>query len=391
MSILTQYGLLLVKVETTPGVDALPTPPLDAVQISSPAFTVDVTWLDRKFTVKDFSQWPSLAGRKTATLKFNVELSPSGVVAKAPRWARLFEGASMLRGVQTSIARTILTTNGVTRASNVVTASTTTAHGFTAGQEVVVAGVTDTSYNGTVTILTVPSATSFTFGQVGANGTSASGTTTLVAGESFTPITENQSTLTVYYYAGGWLHVITGAMANWTLEADAGSFGMLSFTVQGNYNAPIAGTFPTNESFDNQNPSPVEYASIVFGNETSLAVSAIKYDMGNTLVAREDVNYASGFRGFRISSRSPTGGLDPEAELTHTFWSKMTSTTLGALSWVIGAPGGVLTPGRTIQFSAPAVQISGIAYADRDGLRTYDLSLAFRRNVGNDDIQMLFT
>src|SRR5437879_12886135 len=54
---------------------------------------------------------------------------------------------------------------GAVRSSNAVTITTTAAHGFVAGQSVVIAGVTDTSFNGTFTIATVPSTTTFTYAQ----------------------------------------------------------------------------------------------------------------------------------------------------------------------------------------------------------------------------------
>src|SRR2546427_12840479 len=65
--------------------------------------------------------------------------------------------------------------NGAARSTNVVTITTTMAHGLTAGQTVVIAGVTDTSFNGTFTISTVPSATTFTYAQTGTNATSGGG------------------------------------------------------------------------------------------------------------------------------------------------------------------------------------------------------------------------
>lgn len=71
--------------------------------------------------------------------------------------------------------------NGAVRSSNTVTITTTAAHGFVAGQSVVIAGVTDSSFNGTFTIATVPSTTTFTYAQTGSNATSSGGTATAAA------------------------------------------------------------------------------------------------------------------------------------------------------------------------------------------------------------------
>lgn len=64
------------------------------------------------------------------------------------------------------------------RASNVVTITTTLDHSFKVGQSVVIAGVTDTSFNGTFTIVSVPSDNTFTYAQSGTNATSSGGSVT---------------------------------------------------------------------------------------------------------------------------------------------------------------------------------------------------------------------
>jgi hypothetical protein len=69
--------------------------------------------------------------------------------------------------------------NGAVRASNVVTITTATAHNFQVGNSVVLRGVSyagATSFNGTFTIVSVPSPTTFTFNQTGENGTGSGGT-----------------------------------------------------------------------------------------------------------------------------------------------------------------------------------------------------------------------
>lgn len=66
--------------------------------------------------------------------------------------------------------------NGAVRSSNVVTITTSSAHGFVVGQSVLIVGVSDTSFNGTFAIATVPSTSTFTYSQTGANATSGGGT-----------------------------------------------------------------------------------------------------------------------------------------------------------------------------------------------------------------------
>ena len=72
---------------------------------------------------------------------------------------------------------------GAVRSNNVVTITTTTAHNLYAGASVLIAGVVDTSFNGTFVVQSVPSPTTLTYQQLGAasnsGGSSGSATATL--------------------------------------------------------------------------------------------------------------------------------------------------------------------------------------------------------------------
>ncbi len=65
---------------------------------------------------------------------------------------------------------------GASRTSNVVTITTTLPLPLTTGQQVVIAGVSDASFNGTFSVSSVPTATTFTYAQTAANATSGNGT-----------------------------------------------------------------------------------------------------------------------------------------------------------------------------------------------------------------------
>jgi hypothetical protein len=79
-------------------------------------------------------------------------------------------------------------------ASNVATITTATTHGFSSGQSVVIAGV-DSTFNGTYTILTTPTSTTFTYAKVAANvATSPAGASPSVV--TTKALTSNVATLT---------------------------------------------------------------------------------------------------------------------------------------------------------------------------------------------------
>ena len=96
-----------------------------------------------------------------------VTVTVSPKVARVPLGGTQQFLASVANG---NVQVATIASNGAARATNVVTITTTMAHGLTAGQTIVIAGVTDSSFNGTFTISTVPSTTTFTYAQTGTNG-----------------------------------------------------------------------------------------------------------------------------------------------------------------------------------------------------------------------------
>jgi hypothetical protein len=206
-------------------------------------------------------------------------------------------------------------------------------------------------------------------------------------GIEFKPLTVNQSTVTLYVYFDGILHKLTGAMGTFQISADAGQFATIQFTFTGNYVDPIDTPMPTSAAFQNTVPPQVELSQLTYGVDSTLVVNAFSFDMANNVVPRPDVNSADGYRGVRISGRNPTGGIDPEAEPNKSFWADMAASATTSFAMRIGQ-----ITGNQLLINAPAVQIGGIGYADREGLRTFDLSLAFRGgSAGDDEIVLFFT
>lgn len=93
----TRKTVVLVKVETTPGTDAVPTALLDALLVEAPDFNANIQLLERGFVHGDLSQVGVRAGRKLASMKFTVEMrgngrQNTGLIADAPIVGRLLRG-----------------------------------------------------------------------------------------------------------------------------------------------------------------------------------------------------------------------------------------------------------------------------------------------------------
>ena len=77
--LLSKRALLLAKIETTPGTDALPVPALDAILVADPEFSIDPNILERDFVSSDLSPFEHIIGRKLASITFTTD-------GGSPRW-----------------------------------------------------------------------------------------------------------------------------------------------------------------------------------------------------------------------------------------------------------------------------------------------------------------
>jgi 6-phosphogluconolactonase (cycloisomerase 2 family) len=75
----------------------------------------------------------------------------------------------------------IVAGTGANRSGNVVTITTTAPHQIFAGQSATISGVTNTSFNGVFTVVSVPSPITFTYKQTAANAVSGGGSVTVPA------------------------------------------------------------------------------------------------------------------------------------------------------------------------------------------------------------------
>ena len=138
-------------------------------------------------------------------------------------------------------------TSGGTAAWGLITITTTTAHNLQVDQQVVIGGVGVTGYNGTFTVLSTPTATTFTYNDTSYSGITASGggTVTLYG------ISESGTTVTVNTTVSNGLTAnepvtISGASAsaynsNWVVVSAAGA--SFTFTAASGQGVSSGGTY----------------------------------------------------------------------------------------------------------------------------------------------------
>lgn len=87
--------VILAKVETTAGTDAVPTGGADAVLVSDVSITpLDATNIDRSLIRAFFGASDQLVGTSFVRCSFTVELAGSGTAATAPQWGDLLLGCA---------------------------------------------------------------------------------------------------------------------------------------------------------------------------------------------------------------------------------------------------------------------------------------------------------
>ena len=96
MSRIPKRTVILAKIETTSGTDAVPTGAANALQVTDFSITpLDAKNVDMALTLPYFGASPSLVGTASVKCSFSVYLAGSGTAATAPAWGQLLIACAM--------------------------------------------------------------------------------------------------------------------------------------------------------------------------------------------------------------------------------------------------------------------------------------------------------
>jgi hypothetical protein len=96
MARLIRQTVILAKVETTSGTDAVPTGAANALQVTDFSVTpLDANNVETNVLLPYFGGSPSLVGTASVKCSFTVLLAGSGTAATAPAWGALLQGCGM--------------------------------------------------------------------------------------------------------------------------------------------------------------------------------------------------------------------------------------------------------------------------------------------------------
>lgn len=135
------------------------------------------------------------------------------------------------QGVTYTPVTSLGTGNGGTVQSQLATVTTAVPHGLATGNSVTLSSTGVTAYNGTFTVFSVPSPTTFTFNAASAGNSSAS--TGVVAGSGITNTQNGLSPVTGYTYGFAYLNSITGQPSNISPTVSTGAQTNVLITLSG--------------------------------------------------------------------------------------------------------------------------------------------------------------
>ncbi|MFO1083125.1 MAG: hypothetical protein U1E21_01045 [Reyranellaceae bacterium] len=416
MSILTRKTMVYAALEGTYGTAPSFSDATDPMLVEDADYKLDVQNIQRNLYRNDLSPVADIITRKMGKMTFKHEIRGGGAVGTECRLGRLLRGCTMLATTRSTawwgafIAAAAPSTPAVSWAgggsiSAIVEPKTILIRITTSG----VSGVARCSItydDGTAqqTNVTMTSGSAITLTGGLASGTIAptwSGTlatsqawvvTAWPPGIQYLPSSDEQAygSIAIRMYKDGMLHVLTGAYGTFKINAQAGQRAMAEFEFTGFYNAPTDAALPASPVFETTLPQQCELGRLhiddfgVAGPSNNIcAVDSFSYDIGNKIDPRMSINAADGFTGLRVTERTSTGGIDPEATLVaqQDFWAKLAGGRQMPFGMRVGT-----TAGNMVAFHAPAVQYTGFTYKDRSGLVALDAALQFNRVNGDDEI-----
>jgi hypothetical protein len=191
--------------------------------------------------------------------------------------------------------------------SNVATLTTALAHTYRAGDVVVVSGV-DATFNGTYSIIAVPTSTTFTYAKTNANVTSAAvspaGTAEVSARRVFSGAARDASDGVIKFFDNAvtkptsTVNFSEVGLTRASIEANSGTFtGSISVTGTATVAAPTSSTHATTKSYvDTQDRSLITQPAIVSGDYTYDASNRLtKYKVSANKTVQNITYNASGY------------------------------------------------------------------------------------------------
>lgn len=212
---------------------------------------------------------------------------------------------------------------------------------------------------------------------------------TVVSATSVTYAPTAETSITLWLYLDGRLHVVNGCYGTAKFLCEAGKTGMIEFSFKGLWVTPTVTALPS-VTYETTVPPVCKGTVFSFNSKTTLVASKMEFDIGNSLVQRPSLSATNAIQGFEITDRKPVLSFDVEGQFETSYGFRADAlTTPRAVSYVIGA-----TAGNICTITIPKFNITSVEYSDKDGITIESLKGECSVNAaatGDDEFSVSFT
>lgn len=201
----------------------------------------------------------------------------------------------------------------------------------------------------------------------------------------YLPVSTGMKSLSLYFQADGIKHVLIGAMGSVSFDLAAAKLPTMKFSFTGLLGAITDSAIPADPTYTAVIPVAVSTANTT---PTTLhgytpILESLTLDMANEVKYRSLINDER----VLITDRKPKGSikLDMPTLAVKDFFTIAKNATLGTLAIQHGQAAGNII---VLDSAVNGVSISGVKYADLDGIDQLSMDLSFVPAVGNDEVKL---
>jgi len=357
-----------VKIEVTPGTDAIAGTPANADWIGADCqVSFDQTAVPNSEMTGSLDRAPAIVGGLRPRLRLTMPLRGSGTAGTAPEWGRLMQCATMqetLTAAAVPASPLALSAGGASAVTLGATFGSTAqqyrgmplALGAITGDQPALSAIADYTA-GRVASLIHTVATAFTAAQ----------TAQIPINQRYSPTSDEAvfKTCTIYFYADGMRWRFTGCLGTWSLDLTTGGIGQLSFDLVGAFSDFTAIALPTGWNTAIRPTAPRFVAGACRMNGAIARVRALSVQAGVATVLPENPEASEGYDPAVPVERDVAGSLDPLMDTTVSVsrFNNFRNGTNMILGAILGS-----TAGNRFALVMPSIRATAMNPGDRGGL-----------------------
>jgi len=205
----------------------------------------------------------------------------------------------------------------------------------------------------------------------------------------YAPVSAIFSSASIYYFADGIRHAVTGWRGTFEIKGDLGQIPTIAFTGTGIYSTPTDTAVGSAVTYGAQ-ADPLIFTQ---GNTTAFSLfsysgclSSFSFAMNNEIQYRELIGCT---KEVLITDRKPSGQVMIESVpiATKDYFTIATGTTTGNLTFTHGT-----TAGNRCVFASPQTDITNPSYGDMNGVIMLNLPyVSLPTTAGNNEFSLALT